>query len=90
MTTGSDNPNREFEQPLREIAEPFEIVLDLERPEELRVMVEIMTGVPPNVDQRFNAVLAALLKVDASAKACRNALVHKVLQLYMYSSGSST
>lgn len=72
---------------IREVAERYEIIVDLERPEESAAMVEKIVGVKPDFDlwlnprttNTTNPVLSAFLNVDTSHRSCGNDLVHKVM-----------
>lgn len=72
---------------MRRIAERYEVVIDLERPDESAAIVEVVTGLKPDFNQHFNErttnltgpMLSALAKVDTSHRLCGNQLVHKVL-----------
>lgn len=76
------------ENEMRMLAERYEIVVDLERPEESASIVQAITGLTPNFTMKFNErttdlsspMLAALASVDTSHRMCGNALVHKVLK----------
>lgn len=72
---------------MREVAERYEIVVDVTRPEESAAMVQRVTGLRPNfgewLNQRTtnhsNPVIKAFLNVDTSHRECGNDLVHKTL-----------
>lgn len=72
---------------MRRIAERYEVVIDLERPDESAEMVEAVTGLKPDFHMHFNErttnisgpMLTALATVNTSHKMCGNLLVHKVL-----------
>lgn len=71
---------------MRRIAERYEIIIDLERPEESAAMVQIVTGLRPNFNIRMNErttedgpMLRQLRKVNTSSVSCGNELVHQVL-----------
>lgn len=71
---------------MRNVAERYEIVVDLERPVESAAMVEVVTGLKPNFDVKYNErtketspMLEMLGNVDTSHKTCGNELVHEVL-----------
>lgn len=74
---------------MRRIAERYEVVIDLERPEESAVMVEIVTGLQPSFLDHYNErttdssgkMLSTLKNVDTSHKECGNQLVHDILVL---------
>lgn len=75
------------ENAMRTVAERYEIVVDLERPEESAALVEIVTGLKVDFNIHYNErssdltkpMLAALAQVDTSSRDCGNELVHKVL-----------
>lgn len=75
------------EDAMRRVAERFEIVVDLERPEESAAMVELVTGLRPDFSGHFNQrtadlsgkMLSTLAGIDTAHKTCGNMLVHKVL-----------
>lgn len=74
------------EEAMRRVAERYEIVVDLSRPEESAALVEIVTGLKPNFSLAFNQrttartrLIRTLENVDVSHKLCGNELVHKVL-----------
>lgn len=71
---------------MHEVAARYEAVIDLERPHESAKMVELVTGLKPNFDVKFNErtskvtpMLEKLEAVDMSHRTCGNELVHKVL-----------
>lgn len=71
---------------MRRAAERYEIVVDMQRPEESAVIVEIVTGLKPNFSIRFNEkttsstpMLKVLERIDTSHKNCGNELAHRVL-----------
>lgn len=89
---GADHPlvscpvSFEHEEAMRRIAERYEIVVDMNRPEESGEVVEIITGLKPNFSLSFNQrttvatpMIEALASVTVSHKTCGNELVHKVL-----------
>lgn len=73
---------------MRRVAERYEVVIDLERPEESAAMVESVTGLKPSFNERYNErttdtsgkMLSTLLTVDSSHKECGNQLVHDILK----------
>lgn len=73
---------------MRRVAERYEVVIDLERPEESSAMVEAVTGLKPSFSERYNErttdtsgkMLSTLLTVDSSHKECGNQLVHNILK----------
>lgn len=73
---------------MREIAERYQIVVDLERADESAVMVERVTGVRPDFGVWLNPrttndshpVINALMQVNTSHRSCGNELVHSVLK----------
>ncbi|KAI0565365.1 P-loop containing nucleoside triphosphate hydrolase [Gracilaria domingensis] len=75
------------EDAMRRVAERYEVVIDLSRPEESTAMMEAVTGLRPDFTGHFNErttdtsgkMLTALLAIDTSHKTCGNELVHKVL-----------
>lgn len=75
------------EMDMRRIAARYEVVIDLERPDESAEMVEVVLGIRPDFNVFFNErttnisgpMLTALSKIDTSHKTCGNELVHKVL-----------
>lgn len=75
------------EDAMRRVAERYEVVIDLERPEESAAMVEAVIGLRPDFTGHFNErttdtsgkMLSALKAIDTSHKTCGNDLVHKVL-----------
>lgn len=72
---------------MRRIAERFEMIVDVERPEESAAMVELVTGLKPDFTVRYNErttdlsspCLAALAAVNTSERSCGNTMVHEVL-----------
>lgn len=78
----------EHQESMRFIAERYEVIIDLDRPEESATMVEAVTGLRPDFSGMYNTrttdtsrpMLAELMKVDASHKTCGNALVHQTLK----------
>lgn len=72
---------------MRRIAERFEIIVDVGRPEESAAMVELVTGLKPDFTIRYNErttdlsspCLAALAAVNTSERSCGNVMVHEVL-----------
>lgn len=75
------------EDSMRRVAERYEVVIDLERPEESAAMVEAVTGLRPDFTGHFNQrttdtsgkMLSTLKSIDTSHKTCGNELVHRVL-----------
>lgn len=75
-------------QAMRNIAERYEVVVDLERADESALMVELVLGVKPVFNQWLNQrttnsshpVMKALRDVDTSHKECGNKLVHNTLK----------
>ncbi|CAN8075109.1 unnamed protein product [Agarophyton chilense] len=75
------------EDAMRRVAERYEVVIDLSRPEESTAMMEAVTGLRPDFTGHFNErttdtsgkMLTALKNIDTSHKTCGNELVHKVL-----------
>lgn len=75
------------EDAMRRVAERYEVVIDLSRPEESAAMVESVTGLKPDFRGRFNErttdtsgpMLSALKAIDTSHKTCGNDLVHRVM-----------
>lgn len=75
------------EDAMRKVAERYEVVIDLERPEESAVMVEAVTGLKPDFSAHYNErttdtsgkMLSALKSIDTSHRSCGNDLVHRVL-----------
>lgn len=73
---------------MREIAERYQVVVDLERADESAVMVERVIGVRPDFGVWLNPrttdnshpVISALMAVDTSHRSCGNELVHSVLK----------
>lgn len=72
---------------MRRVAERYEVVIDLERPDESSAMVEAITGLKPSFSDRYNErttdltgkMMSTLATVDTSYKECGNQLVHDVL-----------
>lgn len=72
---------------MRRVAERYEVVIDLEKPEESTAMVEAVTGLRPSFSERYNErttdlsgkMLSTLASIDSSHKECGNQLVHDVL-----------
>lgn len=67
----------------------YEVVIDLQRPEESAEMMEIVTGIRPDFSRAraedtkldmTNPMLAALSKVDTSLASCGDELVHIILK----------
>lgn len=75
------------EDAMRAVAERYEVVIDLSRPEESTAMMEAVTGLRPDFTGHYNErttdtsgkMLTALKNIDTSHKTCGNELVHKVL-----------
>lgn len=73
---------------MRDIAERYQVVVDLERADESTVMVERVTGVRPDFGAWLNPrttndshpVINALMQVNTSHRSCGNELVHSVLK----------
>lgn len=90
---GADHPltscpyKYDHENAFRQVAERYEVVIDLERPDESADIVEVVTGLRPDFNMHYNErttdltgpMLTALAKIDTSHKMCGNQLVHKVL-----------
>lgn len=78
----------EHQESMRFVAERYEVVIDLDRPDESATMVEAVTGIKPDFSGMYNTrttdtsgpMLAELLKVDTSHKTCGNELVHFTLK----------
>lgn len=78
----------EHQESMRFVAERYEVVIDLDRPEESATMVEAVTGIRPDFSGMYNTrtldtsgpMLAELMKVDTSYKTCGNVLVHNTLK----------
>lgn len=78
----------EHQEAMRFIAERYEVVIDLDRPEESATMVEAVTGLRPDFSGMYNTrttdksgpMMAELMKVDTSHKTCGNQLVHATLK----------
>ena len=91
---GADKPLKncpvrwEHQEAMRFIAERYEVVIDLDRPEESSTMVEAVTGIRPDFTGMYNTrttdtsgpMMAELIKLDTSHKTCGNELVHFTLQ----------
>lgn len=73
---------------MRNIAARYEVVIDLTRPVESASLFEIVTGIRPVFDLRYNErttdanspLLRELRKIDTSHKSCGNELVHDTLK----------
>lgn len=78
--------DQEHVMEMRRIAERYEIVVDLSKPEESAAVVQVVTGLKPNFGLAENVrvreltpLLTLLLTVNTSHKTCGNELVHKIL-----------
>lgn len=72
---------------MRRVAERYEAVIDLSKPQESAAMVQAVTGLKPDFDAHFNErttdtsgkMLSALKAIDTKHRTCGNELVHDVL-----------
>lgn len=76
----------EHEAEMRRIAERYEVVVDLGKPRESSAMVELVTGLKPDLGLAENVrvkeltpLLKYLLTLNTSHRTCGNELVHRVL-----------